>query len=165
MFAMSARKSTMPQPHVKYQFYVVLAMLSVPKLLRCLCQLLSKMLDDGNTCKYKNSQNFLLVITPISYRGTNRCMTSVQSQTWCWGLWDITQSLSGVHQWDVSLVRPHLDSPTQVWAPQSKELICKTEQIQRWATKYILNLPVRNPIKTDWSNWTSSPCPINMSIF
>ena len=67
--------------NVKYQFYAVVAMLSVPKLLTWLCQLLSKMLDDGNTCKYKNSQNFCFVITPISYRGTNRCVTSVQSQT------------------------------------------------------------------------------------
>ena len=41
------------------------------------------------------------------------------------------------------LVRSHIGYATQVWAPQSKELIRKTctERIQRRATKYILNLP------------------------
>ena len=41
----------------------------------------------------------------------------------------------------LTLVRSHLGYATQVWVPQSKELIRKTEQIQRRATKYILNLP------------------------
>ena len=41
----------------------------------------------------------------------------------------------------LTLVRSHLDYATQVWAPQSKELIRKTEWIQHRATKYILNLP------------------------
>ena len=41
----------------------------------------------------------------------------------------------------LKLVRPHLGYAAQVWAPQSKELIRKTERIQRQATKYILNLP------------------------
>ena len=41
----------------------------------------------------------------------------------------------------LTLVRSHLGYATQVWAPQSKELIRKTEQIQRRATKYILNVP------------------------
>ena len=41
----------------------------------------------------------------------------------------------------LTLVRSHLGYATQVWAPQSKELIRKTERIQRRATKYILNLP------------------------
>ena len=40
----------------------------------------------------------------------------------------------------LTLVRSHLGYATQVWAPQSKELIRKTERIQRRATKYILNL-------------------------
>ena len=39
------------------------------------------------------------------------------------------------------LVRSHLGYATQVWAPQSKELIRKIERIQRRATNYILNLP------------------------
>ena len=41
----------------------------------------------------------------------------------------------------LTLVRSRLGYATQVWAPQSKELIRKTEQIQRRATEYILNLP------------------------
>ena len=41
----------------------------------------------------------------------------------------------------LTLVRSHLGYATQVWAPQSKELIRKTERIQRRATKYILNVP------------------------
>ena len=41
----------------------------------------------------------------------------------------------------LTLVRSHLGYATQVWAPQSKELIPKTERIQRRDTKYILNLP------------------------
>ena len=41
----------------------------------------------------------------------------------------------------LTLVRSHLGYATQVWAPQSKEQIRKTEQIQRRATKYIPNLP------------------------
>lgn len=47
--------------NVKCQFYAVLAILSAPKLLRCLCQLLFKMLDDGNTCKYIQELSKLLV--------------------------------------------------------------------------------------------------------
>ena len=41
----------------------------------------------------------------------------------------------------LTLVRSHLGYVTQVWVPQPKELICKTERIQRRATKYILNVP------------------------
>ena len=41
----------------------------------------------------------------------------------------------------LTLVRSHLGYATQVWAPQSKELIRKTEQIQLRAAKYVLNLP------------------------
>ena len=41
----------------------------------------------------------------------------------------------------LTLVRSHLDYASQVWAPQSKELIRKTEWIQHRATKYIFNLP------------------------
>ena len=41
----------------------------------------------------------------------------------------------------VALVRPHLGYATQIWAPQSIELIVKLERIQRLATKFILKLP------------------------
>ena len=39
------------------------------------------------------------------------------------------------------LVRPHLGYATQIWAPQSIELIVKLKRIQRRATKFILKLP------------------------
>ena len=39
------------------------------------------------------------------------------------------------------LVRPALGYATQVWSPQSVELVKRTERIQRRATKYILRLP------------------------
>ena len=41
----------------------------------------------------------------------------------------------------LALVRPHLGYATQIWAPQSIELIVKLERIQRRATKFILKLP------------------------
>ena len=41
----------------------------------------------------------------------------------------------------LTLVRSHLGYETQVSAPQSIELVCKMERIQRRASKYILNLP------------------------
>ena len=41
----------------------------------------------------------------------------------------------------LALVRPHLGNATQIWAPQSIELIVKLERIQRRATKFILKLP------------------------
>ena len=41
----------------------------------------------------------------------------------------------------LSLVRPHFGYATQIWAPQSIELIVKLERIQRRATKFILKLP------------------------
>jgi hypothetical protein len=40
----------------------------------------------------------------------------------------------------LSLVRSHLGYATQVWTPQSIELLLKLEKPQRRATKYILNL-------------------------
>ena len=40
-------------------------------------------------------------------------------------------------------MRPHLGYATQVWSPQSIELIRKVERIQRRATKLILGLPLR----------------------
>ena len=42
----------------------------------------------------------------------------------------------------LTLVRSHFGYATQVWTPQSKELIRKIERIQHRATKYILNLPI-----------------------
>ena len=41
----------------------------------------------------------------------------------------------------LTLVRFHLGYATEVWTPQSKDLIRKLERVQRRATKYILNLP------------------------
>ena len=41
----------------------------------------------------------------------------------------------------LSLVRSHLGYATQVWTPQSIELLLKLEKPQRRETKYILNLP------------------------
>ena len=46
----------------------------------------------------------------------------------------------------VALVRPHLGYATQIWAPQSIELIVKLERIQRRATKFILKLPYSSNI-------------------
>ena len=46
----------------------------------------------------------------------------------------------------LSLVRPHLGYATQIWAPQSIELIVKLERIQRRATKFILKLPYSSNI-------------------
>ena len=41
----------------------------------------------------------------------------------------------------LTLVRSHLGYATQVWTPQSIDLIRKLECVQRRATKYILDLP------------------------
>ena len=41
----------------------------------------------------------------------------------------------------LAVVRPTLGYATQVWSPQSIDLIKRTERIQRRATKFILNLP------------------------
>ena len=41
----------------------------------------------------------------------------------------------------LTLVRPHLGYATQIWGPQSVQLILKLERIQRRATKYMLCLP------------------------
>ena len=41
----------------------------------------------------------------------------------------------------LALVRPHLGYATQIWAPQSIELIVKQQRIERRATKFILKLP------------------------
>ena len=46
----------------------------------------------------------------------------------------------------LALVRPHLGYATQIWAPQSIELIVKLECIQRRATKFILKLPYSSNI-------------------
>jgi hypothetical protein len=39
------------------------------------------------------------------------------------------------------LVRSHLGYATQVWAPQTVELVGKVERVQRCATKNIFNVP------------------------
>ena len=41
----------------------------------------------------------------------------------------------------LTLVRSHLGYATQIWTPQSIDLIRKLERVQRRATKYILDLP------------------------
>jgi hypothetical protein len=41
----------------------------------------------------------------------------------------------------LALVRPHLGYATQIWAPQSAELIRKIERTQRRATKFVIELP------------------------
>ena len=46
----------------------------------------------------------------------------------------------------LALVRPHLGYSTQIWAPQSIELIVKLERIQRRATKFMLKLPYSSNI-------------------
>ena len=46
----------------------------------------------------------------------------------------------------LTLVRSHLGYATQVWSPQSTELLLKLEKPQRRATKYILNLPFTNSV-------------------
>ena len=47
----------------------------------------------------------------------------------------------------LALVRPHLGYPTQVWSPQSIELMKSIERVQRRGTNYILMLP----FQTEWS--------------
>ena len=46
----------------------------------------------------------------------------------------------------LALVKPHLGYATQIWAPQSIELIVKLERIQRRAIKFILKLPYSSNI-------------------
>jgi hypothetical protein len=46
----------------------------------------------------------------------------------------------------LALVRPLVAYATQIWAPQSIDLIIKVERIQRRSTKYILNLPYLCPV-------------------
>ena len=46
----------------------------------------------------------------------------------------------------LALVRSHFGYATQIWLPQSVDLISKLERTQRRATKYILNLPFSTTI-------------------
>ncbi len=46
----------------------------------------------------------------------------------------------------LALVRSHFGYATQIWAPQSIELINHLERTQRRATKYILNIPFSSDI-------------------
>ena len=88
---------------------------------------------------------FVVISDNLSH-GTNRFVRSVQSLSRCLVSSGVTQ---GVLIKDVpvrrtiylTLLRSHLGYATQVWAPQSIELVCKVERIQRRASKYILNLP------------------------
>ena len=47
----------------------------------------------------------------------------------------------------LALVRSHFGYASQVWAPQSIELLHKLERTRRPTTKYILNLPFRTDIE------------------
>ncbi len=44
----------------------------------------------------------------------------------------------------LAIVRPHLGYATQIWSPQSINLIKRVARVQRRATKVILNLPFRS---------------------
>ena len=46
----------------------------------------------------------------------------------------------------LTMVRPNIGYATQVWAPQSIDLMLKLERIQRRATRYILNLPFSSSV-------------------
>ena len=41
----------------------------------------------------------------------------------------------------LAIARPHLGYATQIWAPQTIDLIKRVERVQRRASKFILNLP------------------------
>ena len=45
----------------------------------------------------------------------------------------------------LTLIRPHLGYATQIWSPQSIDMLVRLEKIQRRATKYILSLPFNCP--------------------
>ena len=46
----------------------------------------------------------------------------------------------------LAIVRPHLGYATQVWSPQSVDLIRLVEQVQRRTTNVILNLPFQSSV-------------------
>ena len=60
----------------------------------------------------------------------------------------------------LALIRSHFGFATQVWAPQSIDVIVKLERTQRRATKYILNLPFTCAVKYS-SKLLISPCTPN----
>ena len=80
----------------------------------------------------------------MSCAGRNKLSNRLQKRT---NFWDLSGDLPGRYeareQEDVcsSVVRPHLGYATQIWAPQTIELIKRVERVQRRATKFILNLP------------------------
>ena len=51
----------------------------------------------------------------------------------------------------LSLVRSHLAYASQVWAPQTVDLIKRTERVQRRASKYILGLRRRSSVTSSIS--------------
>ena len=57
----------------------------------------------------------------------------------------------------LTLVRSHLGYATQIWAPQSTELIQHLERIQRRATKHILNVPFSSSV-----DYTTRPKTLNL---
>ena len=52
----------------------------------------------------------------------------------------------------LALVRPHLGYATQIWAPQSIELIVKLERVQRRTTKFMLKLPFNKQLLDDFEH-------------
>ena len=79
--------------------------------------------------------------------GQSTFWIDVQEQTRYWVFWNAAvqkwKNLESVTRSTWQLSAQFLDTPvkSQVWCPQSINLIERTEQIQRRATKFILNLP------------------------
>ena len=69
------------------------------------------------------------------------CSKSITMFGFVWRNSKCTENVSVRRSIYLTLLRSHLGYATQVWAPQSIELVCKVKQIQRRASKYILNLP------------------------
>ena len=61
----------------------------------------------------------------------------------------------------LTVVRPHLGYATQIWAPQTIELIKRVERVQRRATKFILNLPFYSEVPYEERLIASNLLPIS----
>lgn len=72
--------------------------------------------------------------------GANRMLGYVKRNTRNIGSISIRKSIY------LSIVRSQMGYATQVWAPQSIELILKLERVQRRATRYILSLPFTSSV-------------------
>jgi hypothetical protein len=60
-----------------------------------------------------------------------------------------------------AVVRSHLGYATQIWAPQTIELIKRVERVQRRATKFILNLPFYSEVPYEERLIASNLLPIS----